>query len=205
MDDAWNANLAYKVILLVFLVASFIAFARNSRMRIGTVVRYALIWIAIASVIAVAYTVREDVESFGARILADFLPSHGMTTGPRTVAFRAARDGHFHVDAFANGIGLNMIVDTGATVVSLSRRDATRIGIDVGRLSFTQRMQTANGIVLSAPVTLRELRVGPITVANVRAAVSDGRTEESLLGVSFLGRLASYTVSGNTLTLTGPP
>jgi aspartyl protease family protein len=204
MDHAWNADLAYKIILLVALVAGFVAFARSSRMRIGTIARYALIWIAIALVIAAGFTAREDLESFGARMLADFLPSHGMTTGPRTISFRAASNGHFHVDAVVNDVGIKMIVDTGATVVSLSRRDAARVGIDVSRLAFTQRVQTANGTVLAAPVTLRELRVGPIALANVRAAVNDGRTEESLLGVSFLGRLQSYTVSGKTLTLTGP-
>jgi aspartyl protease family protein len=204
MEHAWNADLAYKIILLVALVAGFIAFARSSRMRIGTVVRYALIWIAIAVGIAAAYTVHEDVESFGARMLADFLPSRGMTMGPHSIAFKAANDGHFHVDAVVDGVGLKMLVDTGATVVSLSRRDAARVGIDVSRLTFTQRVQTANGTVLAAPVTLRELRVGPIALANVRAADNDGRTEESLLGVSFLGRLQSYTVSGKTLTLTGP-
>jgi len=81
------------------------------------------------------------------------------------------------------------------------------------RIAFTRETFPTRNVVLTRQPTppvrsleeLRELRVGPITVANVRAAVSDGRTEESLLGVSFLGRLASYTVSGSTLTLTGPP
>ena len=90
----------------------------------------------------------------------------------------------------------------GATVVSLSRRDAARIGIDLTQLVYNQRVMTANGPAMSAPVTLRELSVGPITLTDVPAAVSEGRAEGSLLGLSFLRRLQSYTIEGDKLTLT---
>jgi len=89
-----------------------------------------------------------------------------MTTGPNSIVFRAANDGHFHVDAVVDGKSIEMLVDTGATTVSLSRRDAARIGIDLTRLVYNRRVMTANGPAMSAPVTLRELRVGPITDPN---------------------------------------
>jgi aspartyl protease family protein len=202
MDHLWNASLAYKVVLVAVLIASFVTFARSSNMRIATIARYASIWILIAFVIAAAYTLRDDAKAFGERMLADLMPSHGMASGPNGIVFRAANDGHFHVDAVVDGKTIEMMVDTGATLVSLSRRDAARIGIDLTRLAYTQRVMTANGPALSAPVTLRELRVGPITLANVHAAVSEERAEGSLLGMSFLGRLQSYTVQGDKLALT---
>jgi aspartyl protease family protein len=202
MDPAWNANLAYKIILAVVLIASFVAFARSSNMRIATIARYAAIWILIAFVIAAAFTLRDDAKAFGERMLADLIPSRGMTTGPKSIVFRAANDNHFHVDAVVDGKSIEMLVDTGATVVSLSRRDAARIGIDLTRLVYNQRVMTANGPAMSAPVTLRELRVGPITMTSVHAAVSEGRQEGSLLGMSFLRRLETYTIQGDKLTLT---
>jgi aspartyl protease family protein len=204
MDEASNANIAYKIVLLVVLVASFAVYARHN-MRIATVVRYAAIWIAIFLAIGAAYTLRDDAAALGDRMLADLLPTHGLAEGPRKISFRAGNDGHFRVAATVNGVGVEFLVDTGATVVSLSRRDAARIGIDVERLQFTRTVQTANGPARDAPVRLQEIRVGPITVSDVRAAVSNERSDESLLGMSFLERLQGYTVSGGTLTLTGTP
>jgi aspartyl protease family protein len=201
MDHAWNADLAYKIILAIALIASFVAFARSSRMRIATIARYASIWLGIAFVVAVAYALRDDAKAFGDRMLADLIPTRGMTTGPDAIVFRAANDGHFHVDAVVDGKSVEMLVDTGATSVSLSRRDAARIGIDLTRLVYNRRVMTANGPAMSAPVTLRELRVGPITLTDVHAAVSEERQDGSLLGMSFLGRLQSYRFEGDKLTL----
>jgi aspartyl protease family protein len=204
MDHAWNASLAYQIILAVVLIASFVVFVRSSGMRIGTIARYAGIWILIALAIAVAYTLRDDVKAFGDRMLADLIPSRGMTIGPKSIVLRAANDRHFRVDAVVDGKSIEMLVDTGATTVSLSRRDAQRIGIDLSRLTYNRRVMTANGPALTAPVTLREVRVGPITLTDVHAAVSEERAEGSLLGMSFLGRLQSYAIEGDKLTLTGP-
>ena len=204
MNDAWNVDLVYKVIIAVAALAAYVTFYRRTT-RLAVMLKQALAWIAIVAVIAIAYTLRDDALALGERVLAEFLPSRGTEIGPRSIVYKAANDGHFHVDAVADGVGIKLIVDTGASVVSLTRRDAARIGIDMNGLSFTQRMQTANGLAWAAPVTLRELRVGPIVMNDVRAAVNDGQSGESLLGVSFLARLQSYTVSGSTLTLTGSP
>jgi aspartyl protease family protein len=202
MDHAWNADLAYKIILAVVLIASFVSFARSSNMRVAVVARHAAIWIGIAFAIAAAYTLRDDAKAFGERMLADLVPSRGMATGPNAIVFRAGNDGHFHVDAVIDGKTVEMLVDTGATTVSLSRRDAARIGIDLTRLVYNRRVMTANGPAMTAPVTLREVRIGPITVTDVHAAVSEERAEGSLLGMSFLGRLHGYRVEGDKLTLT---
>ena len=137
-----------------------------------------------------------------ARTLAELPPSRGNEAAPRTVTIHAAQNGHFHVNAMADGTGIQLVVDTGATWVSLSRRDAAHIGIDLNRLSFSKGVKTADGVARAAPITLRELRVGSIAFRDVQALVIDGRSELSLLGFSFLGRLQGYAVNGSTLTLT---
>ena len=138
------------------------------------------------------------------RTLLASLPSDADDGAPRSVTIRAAHNGHFHVDAVANGRRIPFVVDTGATVVSLTRQDAERIGLDVSRLAYTQRFQTANGVARAAPVKLREVSVGPIAIYDVQAVVNEGRSAQSLLGMSFLSRLDGYSFSGDALTMTAP-
>jgi aspartyl protease family protein len=201
-DD--QMRLVYGLLLLVLMVSGFIARTRGQS-RPAIVLRHAAIWLAIVAVLFAGYTLRDDVVAFGERMQAELLPARGVEISPRSISFRATVDGHFHVDAAVDGATVRFMVDTGATDVSLSRRDAERIGIDTDRLAYTLRVMTANGPARAAPVTLRQVRIGPITVRNVAASVSERRDDFSLLGMSYLRRLDSYTVTGNTLTLTGTP
>jgi clan AA aspartic protease (TIGR02281 family) len=138
------------------------------------------------------------------RLILAAMPADADASAPRNVTIRAASNGHFYVEAVANGRRIPLVVDTGATVVSLTRQDAERIGLDVSHLSYTQRVQTANGVARAAPVTLREVSIGPVAVADVEAVVNEGRSAHSLLGMSFLSRLQGYSVSGDSLTMTAP-
>ncbi len=52
-----------------------------------------------------------------------------------------------------------------------------------------------------APVTLREVRLGQLVIANVPAAVI-ANLRISLLGMSFLSRLQGYEMRGGKLTIT---
>jgi aspartyl protease family protein len=82
---------------------------------------------------------------------------------------------------------VQFLVDTGASVVTLSESAAARIGLDYQR---GQRIEarTANGSVFGHLVTLDTLRVGDVEVANVQAAVLPASMEHVLLGNSFLSR-----------------
>ncbi|MSU89873.1 TIGR02281 family clan AA aspartic protease [Rhodobacteraceae bacterium 2CG4] len=102
------------------------------------------------------------------------------------VTLRRAFDGHFYSEVEVNGAPVRFVVDTGATVVILSREDARRIGLDPDALDYTGRARTANGEVRMAPVTLDEMTLAGVTMRNVRAAVNGGALDTSLLGMSFL-------------------
>ena len=95
-----------------------------------------------------------------------------------------------------------MLVDTGASAVVLSPDDARKIGLDLNRLVFSQRVRTANGEANAAPIRLREIRVRSITVRDVPAMVNRAPMDASLLGLTFLNRLGGYAVRDNVLTLT---
>ena len=113
------------------------------------------------------------------------------TSSAGTVELRAGRYGHFETPAELNGRSVQVMVDTGASLVALTYEDAERAGIFVRNSDFTHQSQTANGIAKFAPVMLDRVSIGGITVRNVQAAVSErGKLQITLLGMSFLGKLS---------------
>jgi aspartyl protease family protein len=108
--------------------------------------------------------------------------------------------GHFVVDGQINGGAVRFLVDTGATSISLSSADASRLGIDY-RKGPPGLMGTANGTVVVYRVKLDTVRVGDIVVNNVDAAVLEGNPMPfALLGMSFLNRMEMKR-EGQTMVL----
>ncbi|MFO1263148.1 MAG: TIGR02281 family clan AA aspartic protease [Rhodoferax sp.] len=93
--------------------------------------------------------------------------------------------GHFFTQGQINGQVAQMVVDTGATAVSLSARDAQRMNINY-RTGQPIQMSTANGVVPAWHVKLDSVRVGDVVVHGVDAVVSSGSMPFVLLGNSFL-------------------
>ena len=117
------------------------------------------------------------------------------------VTLHAGRSGHFKVKAFINDNSINLLADTGATYVVLTYADADSLDLADG-LKFTGRARTANGISKVAPLTLETIEVGDIIVHDVKAFVAqEGKLSSSLLGMSFIGRLSSFKMSGKELIL----
>jgi len=199
-DRPDNVRVVYLVVLVAMLVPGLFG---GRRAGAAVMVRHALIWIAIGAGLFALYALKDDLGPLGDRMLGELLPDRGVASGPRSVSFRTSGDGHHHVAAEIDGTTVRLLVDTGASDVTLTQADARRIGIDTARLVFTHRYMTANGTVRGAPVVLREVKIGPIVVRNVRASVSEGALASSLLGLSYLNRLEGYAVSGGTLTFTG--
>jgi aspartyl protease family protein len=126
-------------------------------------------------------------------------PSDGFE---RTVTLTAGDNGHFYSEATVNGREIQVILDTGATGVALTYEDAERIGISVQDRDYTHVSQTANGETRIAPVMIDEIRIGDITAKNVQGFVTEpGKLFQSLLGMSFLGRLSRVDIRGRELVL----
>lgn len=119
----------------------------------------------------------------------------------QTLVFRSGPRGHYVLNAEVNGESIRFLVDTGATVVALSAKDAERLGYDEYSLEFTGRTMTANGPARVARVMLDEISVGDITVRDVQAVVLERPMRVSLLGMSFLKKLKGFEVKGNELIL----
>ncbi|MGQ0709482.1 MAG: retropepsin-like aspartic protease family protein [Rhodoferax sp.] len=122
----------------------------------------------------------------------------GQGAGTRIV-LTAGPGGHFVTTGQINGKSIQMVVDTGATGVSISESDAQRIGLDY-RQGKPVRLSTANGTVSAWHVKLASVRVGEVTVHDVDGVVSPGHMPMVLLGNSFLGRF-SMTRTNDTMVL----
>ena len=118
-----------------------------------------------------------------------------------TIIYAANERGHVVLDAAVNGAPVKMLVDTGASLVTLTPQDARAAGLSPGDLMFKGRVETANGSARMAPVTLREIRIGQLSIYDVPAAVMEN-LQVSLLGMSFLGRLQSYQMRDGKLAIT---
>lgn len=118
-----------------------------------------------------------------------------------STTFHADSRGHFLIDADVNGHPVRFLLDTGATDVVIGSKTARDLGIDPDTLDYTQQFQTANGVAAGAPVTLREIRIGSLSVYDVRATVMRGPMPVALLGNTFLDRLSGHKVRDGVLTL----
>lgn len=98
-----------------------------------------------------------------------------------------ARDGHFYARGEVNGRPVSFLIDTGASMVTVSEQFARNAGLAGGVPTV---FKTANGdlpgrIVADVPVTL-----GPAGVSGVRVGVGfvGHEVDDALLGQSFLAK-----------------
>ncbi len=178
----------------------------GSGQRLGEMARNAVIWLMALLVLSTVYVYRFELRDVGMRLAGGLLPGTAVSRvsedGVREAVLTKGMGGHFQARVEIDGRRLNMMVDTGASTIALSYRDAESIGVDVDSLRFVQPVRTANGVAMAAPVTLSNVSVGGITRQNVRAGVLErGKLSESLLGMSYLGSLSSLQMTGDQLIL----
>lgn len=129
---------------------------------------------------------------------------HVHRSGPsskNSVTLQADARGHFRVQGQINGgSSLEMLVDTGASLIAIPASDARRLGINYknGRLA---RANTANGIVNTYIVRLDSVKIGDVELNQVDASIQEDGLPYTLLGMSFLNRMEMRR-DGEQMTLT---
>ena len=176
------------------------------RRQIGESLRQAGMWLVIILLLVTGYLYRFDLQDLGNRLSAGLIPGRAVLTtsagGEQILVIHKGMSGHYEADVTIDGTPLRMLVDTGASSVVLSYEDAMRLGINPDNLVFSIDVSTANGRALAAPVTLREVAIGPIIRGTVRGMVTEqGRLDQSLLGMSFLETLGSIEITRDELRL----
>jgi aspartyl protease family protein len=120
----------------------------------------------------------------------------------RQVVVAADERGHFTSAFRLNGRQVDGMIDTGATLVAINSSTARRIGIALNASEFNHTVNTANGAIRAAVVTIDRLQIGKITIDGVQAVVLDDKAlRTNLIGLSFLTRLEKYQVENGALLL----
>jgi aspartyl protease family protein len=191
-------SLIYKIVLLVAVGSLVLALFRH---RFSEALTAALLWVVIALALVLAYTYRSEVREAGEHVLAELIPGRPISHG-RTVEIVRGRAGEFQVATQINGTRVPMVLDTGASAVVLTQDAARAAGLPLEMLAYTVNIDTANGRTRAAAVTLERLGVGTIVEHAVPALIAQpGQLKTSLLGMSFLNRLESYSVTSDKLIL----
>ncbi|GGD05320.1 retropepsin-like aspartic protease family protein [Aureimonas glaciei] len=124
------------------------------------------------------------------------------TYAGRVAQLTAGEDGHFRTEARLNGRPVAVLVDTGATYVSMNETTARRLGLQIRADAYRYKAQTANGETDVAVATLDRVTIGRVEVRDVEALITRGDVmPTTLLGMSFLKKLKRFGVEEGRLNL----
>ncbi|TDL79497.1 TIGR02281 family clan AA aspartic protease [Palleronia sediminis] len=186
------ASFLYLALLGAAVFGFFIVQNRQSLSRtLQQLALWGLIFVGVIAGAALWSDIRDEV-----------LPPRQAMSVEGSLVVPQSYDGHFRVILGIEGTPVEFIVDTGASDLVLSRRDAQRIGIDPDRLAYLGRAQTANGVVPLARVSLGEVRLGDMVERGVPAMVNGGDMSGSLMGMSYLQHFGRIEIADGRLTLT---
>lgn len=188
--DSW-ANLAYLALLGTVLVSWYVI---QNRASLGKMVKQAGAWVLIflgaIAVIGLWDDIRQTVQ-----------PRQAVFDAQGRVEVPMARDGHYYLTLMVNDAAVKFVIDTGATGVVLSRKDAERAGFNLDDLQYYDRAMTANGEVFTAPVRLDRVALGAIEDRDLPAYVNKGDLFGSLLGMSYLRRWSKIEIGDSKMVL----
>ena len=197
-----SSALIIKGALLVFVGGLAVTLFRE---RLSKVLEALLFWAVIGLVLVIGYTYRFELRDVAQRVAAEIVPGYVASHG-RDVEVMRGRGGDFSVTAHINGARVPMVLDTGASSVVLTHDAAKAAGLPIEVLNYSVNVDTANGRTHAAPVTLDRIDIGSLTERAVPALVAQaGELKHNLLGMSFLNRLESWEVRGDSLRMRAAP
>lgn len=118
-----------------------------------------------------------------------------VTDTSQRIILLADGGGHFTADGQINGQPARFLVDTGATVMTLSESQAARLGLNY-RNGQRVRVKTANGEITGHQLLINTVRVGGHTSYGLAAVVLPADLPYVLLGNSYLSRFRMQREDG---------
>lgn len=197
MSADQTAHLLYALLFLVLVVSSLIA----RRLPLAQALKYALAWVAIFTGAIVLYSFRGVAGQVWEQVKREISPGTPIRSG-HTVRVLMSEDGHFHVDARANGHNVNFMIDSGATTSVMSQDDARAAKVMIDENGFPVAIETANGTTMVRRAVIGTLDLGGIERKDHAVLVSsDAEDDVNLLGMNFLSSLKSWRVEGREMVL----
>jgi aspartyl protease family protein len=126
-------------------------------------------------------------------------PKQARVQANGDLVIQRSQDGHFYTLGSVNGQQVKFVVDTGASLVSVSEAFAQRAQLKGG---VPTTFKTANGEHPGRVVDGAAVAIGPVSVSNVKVGVGlqMGDDTEALLGQSFLSKF-DITIDKNQMVL----
>ena len=116
------------------------------------------------------------------------------------------KSGIYTIPCEVNGLKLNFVFDTGASVVHISLIEAAFM-LKNGYINENDFIGTGNYIMAdgsiaeNALINLKSIKIGNTVIKNVTACVSSNINASLLLGQSAIQKLGKYAIDGNYLVL----
>lgn len=143
----------------------------------------------------------EDVSKLALAQEAEDLQRQAWNGGD--IILPRAADGHFYAEVIVGSVSTRMLVDTGASMIALTAEDADAIGIPWRSVPLEPVARGANGEVRGVRVVLNQVSLGSLEAKAVHAVVLPEGLPISLLGQSFLSRVARVEIDPQKMMLGG--
>jgi aspartyl protease family protein len=123
-----------------------------------------------------------------------------VVTSGETLRIAKSADGHFWISGRLNGANVRFLVDSGATITSITAETAKRAGIEPSS-SFPTFVETANGTVRVMRGRAERVEMGSIKRSDLAVHIHGAEDDLNVLGMNFLSSLSSWGVEGRWLVL----
>lgn len=199
-EFSWsNDNITSTIASLVVLISMLYGLLQSNNLKI--LLSQLSMWLGIFVIIITAYAFRFELEYGYQRVIAVIIPSSTWIDKEGQLVISRNSDGHFYIVAIVNNIPIRFMIDTGASDVALTQKDAIKLKFDLSKLTYSRTYFTANGSVTAAPITLAKFKIGPKYLENVKGHISKGELDVSLLGMSVIGQFKSFKIDKDLLML----
>ena len=189
------------LVLGLFWIGLLISSLAARRLPLGQTVKMALAWVSLFALVFVGFSFRYEAQQVWNRVTGELSGSDPVGTDG-TVRLSKREDGHFWANATINGTQISLMVDSGATVTSLSARTAKAANVRIDDNAFPVVVDTANGAVEAQRGTVDRFAIGPIQRDALPVFVAANFGNTNVIGMNFLSSLQSWKVEGDVMILT---
>jgi aspartyl protease family protein len=182
------------ILMAIMLVVGMLMVRRERAAKLVTIT---FAWIVVFAAGFVLLTFRDDFGYLAQRLRAEAIGTP-VTKGSETRILMAL-DGHFWVNAKLNGRDVKFLVDSGATMTTIDRATAQKVGVRISARR-DEFVRTGNGIIRVSTGRADQLTVGGIERRGVGLQIADN-DDLNVLGMNFLSSLSRWGVEGRWLVL----
>jgi aspartyl protease family protein len=187
-----SPQVVYYALGVVLLLSSLLAM----RLPIGKALKMVVAWCGIFAAFFVLFAFRGEFQHFGQRIKAEALGTPDVEGEEMRIPM--GEDGHFWVEGSINGKSTRFLIDSGASVTTISRDTAQSVGVPLDGRRWV--VETANGAAPIIQSSADRLQVGFVSRSDLPIDINE-RDETNVLGMNFLSSLSSWRVEGSYLIL----